>query len=197
MEPEPEPQQQPTYPQQYQQPYPQPYPYYYPPPPRKKEDRTILILVVALIIVFVVLPIVLSVILYWWVIGLTPEPPGWTDVPTGTWGQKDIVSSTAVDIDFGVIVPETRPSDLEIILTANLTRDGKYVFVTDWDGNLVHISGVNLGTLTYGDLADNQVVDSGDYIRLKGLTPNTNYTIRLIWSATGDTITSTTFSTPH
>jgi hypothetical protein len=196
MDKAPEPQQQPVYQQPYyQQPYPQPYPYYYPPPPRKKEDRTILILVVVLIIVFVVLPIVLSAVLYWWVIGLAPETD-YYDVPTGVWGSKTVLSSTSVNVEFGKVSGDPRPMDLEIMLVRDGTFQGRYEFSTNNDGALVFMRGSDIADIGYSDLADNQRVNTGDFLILTSLSPSSDYTLRMIWGPTGDQITSTTFSTP-
>ena len=144
-------------------------------------------------ILMVAITVVLAAVLYIMVIGLAPSG---SVVPTGTWGAKTVNSNTAVDIDFGKVNPEPKPVDLEIILTRNNTDEGKYSFNNNDDGALVLASGVNLGTLTYADLADNQKVNIGDQLRMTGLSPNSDYTLKMIWTSTGDQITSTTFSTP-
>ena len=200
MDPDSDPQRQPDYPRQYPQQYPPqayPPPYYIPYAPPKKDDKKLWIVVVIVIIVVFVLPMVMAAGLYFVVIGLAPTdfPPG-AQVPTGTWGAKTIVSNTAVNIDFGKVNPEPMPVNLEIILVRNLTTEGVYSFSGNDDGALTLSRGVNIGTLTYADLADNQRINIGDQLKLTGLNPNSDYTIKMIWVPTGDQITSTSFSTP-
>lgn len=181
----------PIYPQQYPpQPYPPPYDQLYPPP--KKDDKKVLIIIIVVVIVVFVVPMIMAAIMYWTVIGWAPSGPV---IPTGTWGQKTILSPTSVAVDFGIIWPESEPMDLSIILIRNGTEQGHYVFESNGDGTLSIIGGVPVGTLTYRDQADNQMVDAGDSILITNLLPVSDYTLRMIWSPTGDMITSTTFHT--
>jgi flagellin-like protein len=144
-------------------------------------------------ILMVAITVVLAAVLYIMVIGLAPTG---SVIPTGTWGAKTVNSNTAVNVDFGKVNPEPKPVDLEIILVRNGTDEGKYSFAGNTDGALTLASGTNLGTMTYADLADNEKVNIGDQLRLTGLSPNSDYTLKMIWSSTGDQITTTTFSTP-
>jgi hypothetical protein len=205
MDPDPDPQKQPVYPQQYPPQYPQQYPpqYYGPPhyppyPPPKKNHKTTLIIVIAVIVVFVVVPMIISAVLYSFVSNF--EPPGFpgSQVPTGTWGAKTVLSNTAVNVDFGKINPEPIPMDIEIILIRNGTAQGTYIFADNNDGSLYFAagSGTDVCDMEYSDLADNQRVNIGDQLKLTHLRPRSDYRIRMIWGPTGDQITSTTFSTP-
>jgi hypothetical protein len=200
MDPDPDPQKQPVYPQQYPPQYPQQYPpqhygppYYPPYPPPKRDDKKVLTIIIIVIIVIFVLPTVLAAVLYFVVIGLAPSG---TMVPTGTWGAKIIVSSTAVNVDFGKVSSEPRPMDIVVILVRNGTAQGVYEFSSNNDGALRLDRDIYVGTLTYADLADNQKINVGDTLKLTDLYPNSDYTIKMIWGPTGDQITSTTFSTP-
>lgn len=200
MDPDSDPQRQPNYPPQYPPQYPQQYPppaypppYYMPYPPPKKSDKTLLIVIIVVVVTFVVVPMILSAVLYSMVSGF--EPRGMV-VPTGTWGAKTVVSSTAVNIDFGKINPEPRPVEIDIILVRNGTVEGIYMFTSNNDGALILTWGEYVGTLTYADLADNQRINIGDQLRLTSLNPMSDYRIIMIWGPTGDQITSTTFSTP-
>lgn len=187
--------QQPTYPQQQpQQPYPPPT--YYPVPPPAKQDNTALTIVLVLVIIFVVLPVILSVVLYFFVIGLPPSSGNFGDPPTTQWGSIDVRSSTSADIQFMRFSYEPRPTQLRIILVRNGTDEGTYTFPTNDDGLLTLTDGTDVGTLTYADLADNQRVNAGDEIRMTNLMPGGDYTIIMMWSPTGDQITSKNFSTP-
>ncbi|MCK5292278.1 MAG: hypothetical protein KAR39_09730 [Thermoplasmata archaeon] len=204
MDPDSDPQRQPNYPPQYPPQYPQQYPppaypppYYMPYQPPKKDDKKIMTIIIIVIIVVFVVPTVLAAVLYFVVIGLAPTdfPPG-SQVPTGVWGAKMIISSTEVHIDFGPINPEQRPVDIDIILVRNGTVEGGYYFTSNDDGMLWLARGTDVGTLLYSDLADNQRINIGDRLEITNLHPMSDYRLVMIWSPTGDQITSTFFSTP-
>jgi hypothetical protein len=191
---QPYPQQQPQYPQQYPPQYYGP-PYYPPYQPPKSDDKKIVKIVIIVVIVVLVLPTVLAAILYFMVIGLAPSG---ISVPTGVWGTVIIVSSTAVNIDFGRINPEPNPMDIDIVLVRNGTTQGMYRFGSPFDGVLSFSvgSGIDIADISYSDLADNQRVNVGDQLQLTRLNPNSDYRIMMIWGPTGDQISSRNFSTP-
>lgn len=143
-------------------------------------------------ILMVAITVVLAAVLYIMVIGLAP---GGSVVPTGTWGAKTIKSNSEVDIDFGKVNPEPKPMDLEIILIRNGTDEGMYNFANNDDGQLVLANGPNIGTLTYNDLSDNQKVNIGDQLKMTNLAPGSAYVLKMIWTSSGDQITSTSFDT--
>lgn len=144
-------------------------------------------------ILMVAITVVLAAVLYIMVIGLAPSG---TSVPTGVWGTKTLVSNTAWNVEFGKVSGEPKPVDIEIILIRNLTTEGKYTFANNDDGNMNFADGTDIADIEYSDLADNSKVNTGDVLKLTGLLPGSDYTIRMIWGPTGDQITSTTFSTP-
>ena len=143
-------------------------------------------------ILMVAITVVLAAVLYIMVIGLAPTG---SVIPTGTWGTKTLVSNTEYNVDFGKVNPEPKPVDLEILLIRNATDEVKYSFNGNGDGDLIFAGGVNLGTLTYSDLADDETVDIGDRLKMSGLSPGSNYELKMIWSSSGDQITTTTFTT--
>jgi flagellin-like protein len=145
-------------------------------------------------ILMVAITVVLAAVLYIMVIGLAPSG---TNVPTGVWGQKTPVSSTAYNVDFGKVSGEPRPMDLQIILVRNVTNQGTYTFATNDDGDLNFVpgSGTDEGDIRYSDLANNQKVNTGDSLALTALAPQSDYQIKMIWGPTGDQITSGSFST--
>ncbi len=143
-------------------------------------------------ILMVAITVVLAAVLYIMVIGMTPP----TDLPpTGVLTPPKYLDATTVDIEFAKLNPEPAPMKLEISLIRNGTEEGKYGFSSNDDGVLTLISGQDVGTLTYYDLADNQKVNIGDRIRLSDLTPNSDYNLIVIWSPSGDKITSKEFRT--
>lgn len=145
-------------------------------------------------ILMVAITVVLAAVLYIMVIGLAPSG---TNVPTGVWGTKTPVSSTAYNVDFGKVSGEPRPMDLEIILVMNVTNQGTYSFQTNDDGDLAFVqgSGSDIGDIEYADLANNQKINTGDTLYLTNLAPQSDYQIKMMWAPTGDQITSGSFST--
>lgn len=107
-----------------------------------------------------------------------------------------VLSPTSVEICFGRLNPEPKPTALEIILVRNWTDEGRYIFQSDDDGSLVHDGGVTIGTVVYADSEDNERVDQGDKLDITNLDPASDYEILLIWAPTGDLISRKTFSTP-
>ena len=107
-----------------------------------------------------------------------------------------VLSPTSVEVCFGTIRPEPKPTALEIILVRNATDEGRYNFQSDGDGPLVLAGGVTIGTIVYADSEDNERVNRGDKLDITGLHPTSSYEIYLIWTATGDVIARKTFSTP-
>jgi hypothetical protein len=186
--------QQPTYPQQQPQ---QPYPpqTYYPVPPPPKPDTTVQTIVLVLVIVFVVLPVILSVVLYFFVIGLAPSDD-FSQVPSGQWGPVNLQSSTSAEISFAGMSQSVRPVQLNIYLVRNGTDEGRYTFPSNDDGQLSYADGINVGTLTYDDLAENGRINTGDKIVMTNLSPSSDYTIIMLWGPTGDLIAQSNFSTP-
>jgi hypothetical protein len=116
--------------------------------------------------------------------------------PYGPWSTKTIVSPTEVTVDFGRLSPSTEPVDIRLILVLNTTTLGMYGFQHNEDGALILLSGSDVGTLVYSDLADNGWIDDGDKIMLSDLSPGSDYELQLIWAPSADRITSTYFATP-
>jgi flagellin-like protein len=145
-------------------------------------------------ILMVAITVVLAAVLYIMVIGLAPSG---TNVPTGVWGTKTPVSSTAYNVEFGKVSGEPRPMDLEIILVMNLTSQGTYSFASNDDGDLTFVvgSGADIGDIAYADLANNQKVNTGDALSLTNLAPQSDYQLKMMWAPTGDQIAPTSFST--
>ncbi|MCK4444667.1 MAG: type IV pilin N-terminal domain-containing protein [Thermoplasmata archaeon] len=147
-------------------------------------------------ILMVAITVVLAAVLYIMVIGLAPTG---TSVPTGVWGTKTVMSSGAVNVEFGKVSGDPKPMDIEIILVRNITTEGvegEYSFASNLDGNLNFAGGIDIADIEYADLANNQKVNTGDVLKLTNLMTGSDYIIRMIWGPSGDQITSTTFSTP-
>jgi hypothetical protein len=107
-----------------------------------------------------------------------------------------VLGPTSVEICFGRLNPEPKPTDLGIVLVRNGTDEGWYRFQGDDDGPLVLAGGVTVGTIVYADSEDNERVNRGDKLDITDLYPESDYKAILVWAPTGDVITRKTFSTP-
>jgi hypothetical protein len=168
-------------------------------PNAEEKKSTLRSTVLGMVAMFVILLLVLSAIVVYY-----PEEeegdklcPGIAGGDVGsTWGIKNVINSTVVDVCFGKVNPNPRPTSLTIKLMKDDEDIGTYAFQTDEDGPLLLIDGEDVGTLTFVDLADNQKVNVGDVIRITNLTPDSVYVIAMYWVPTGDCIAETYFTTP-
>ena len=144
-------------------------------------------------ILMVAITVVLAAVLYIMVMVMVPSDKV---EPKGTWGPAKTVDSTSVKVDFGLITPEQRPTDLIINLLLNDTIEGKYSFSSNEDGALAFAGGTDICDIEYSDLSDNGKVNVGDAIKMTSLYPDSSYTLMMIWGQSGGLIASKTFSTP-
>ena len=159
----------------------------------ERERRGGALIAIAIAAIIIVAALVAFFIVNYLTMGLTVN--GFHG-PIGTWSAKTIVSPSEVTVDFGELIPRTEPIDIKLILLMNGTTWGMYGFQHNEDGALIFLSGTEVGTLVYSDLADNGWIDIGDEITLSDLSPGSDYELRMIWAPAGDRITSTTFATP-
>ena len=146
-----------------------------------------------LLLTLVIILIVFSLIIYWIVEDVIID--GDIFPPSGVWGPTT-VGPAEVTVEFGYMTPRQEPIDLSLVLIRNDTTWGRYAFTSNTDGALTLFNGENVGTLTYTDFADNEMVDIGDWVTLTELAPDSNYELIMVWVTNGSRITSTTFTTP-
>jgi hypothetical protein len=120
-----------------------------------------------------------------------PSPP-----PIGTFDEIEVVDPSSVTVQFGQIDPQQKPMKLEIVLEKNGVTESRYWFVSNKDRELLLRDGEDIGTLTYADLADNQMIDVGDMLLITNLESGSDFTITMKRMITGDPIASKAFSTP-
>jgi hypothetical protein len=193
--------QQQGYPQQYpQQPYPPYYPppYYYPYQPPKNDDGKIIAIVLAVVLIFTVLPTVMSAVFFFLVAPSGPNIPygPYTGAPNGSFATINPDNKTSATATFDRFYEDPPPTRMEVILENESGFSGRYAFTSDDDGPLTHIEGDYMGRITYEDIDDDRDLNIGDYLILDGLSPDTNYTLTLIWIETGETIDRRSFTTP-
>jgi FlaG/FlaF family flagellin (archaellin) len=146
----------------------------------------------------VAITVVLAAVLYVMVMGMTPDD---TDVtPAGSWGAKDLTSTTA-KINYGTLGADVKPKDMKLVLEGNGTTLSFTIGedLTSTSTNPV-IMDPATGTITiaYTDLSiGGNDIGSGDYITISGLTAGTSYTIKQFYIPTDEAMTGgeTTFQT--
>ena len=140
-------------------------------------------------ILMVAITVVLAAVLYVMVMGFGGPS---NTVPTGSFSAKDKISETTEKLTFGVITPEKPGSAFKVVVSEG-TSSATFA-ITDDSGTLVAASGtLTTVTVSFTDLAGNKVINNGDYLLITGQAGHT-YNVSLLYSTTGDQITSTSFT---
>jgi flagellin-like protein len=143
-------------------------------------------------ILMVAITVVLAAVLYIMVIGLAPPPEG--QPPRGQFTPV-VTSNTTATMEFAGFSRVPLPIHLKIVLSTE-TASGTYAFGANADGTVLSLeSGVSMGTITYRDFANNDLVNSGDQLLIAGLDTGTFYTIKMLWKD-GSAMDTKTFATP-
>lgn len=150
--------------------------------------------VLAVVAVLVVAQLAVTTLLYLAVLGL--EAPTEDDTPAGSFASLELTSSTSATLTFSRMSNDPEPVDLKIVIS-DATQSGTYAFPNNNDGAVLSLeSGDDMGTITYRDLTDNGIVNSGDQLLVTGLTEGSLYTMQMVWSDSGDQLDFITLSTP-
>ncbi|MEE9115986.1 MAG: hypothetical protein V3U09_03725 [Thermoplasmata archaeon] len=168
-------------------------------PNEEKEESTVMATVLGMTAMFVILLLALYAIVAYY-----PEngeedkicPKWWGYDSDYIWKPAILVPPDMAYIDFGKMSPEPKPTSLNIKLMKNGEEIGIYMFQSDDDGELTLKSGIDLGNLTYLDIADNQKVNIGDSIKVTDLSLGSEYVIAMVWADTDECIVTMSFSTP-
>lgn len=125
-------------------------------------------------------------------------PSNGASVTSGGFSSAFDTSETTAMAIFGGFTPASpQPIRLMVVLWRD-GIDGIYNFPNNDNGAILTLSsGTHLGTITYVDHADNQLVDVGDELHLSGLLQGEDYIIILVWDPTGDSLDFEVFSTPE
>ncbi len=133
-------------------------------------------------ILMVAITVVLAAVLYVMVIGLVDNDGRRT--PAGALAV-DVRDASEVLITFGLFDPEPKPLDIKVRLTNNsdLTDVVELSFAGAPDAQTVDMVATQGVTATYTDMNYNgNEINSGDYIVMGGLNPQTSYKVDVYYS---------------
>lgn len=133
-------------------------------------------------ILMVAITVVLAAVLYVMVIGLVDDDGKRT--PTGAL-VVDVRDASEVLITFGLFEPEPKPLDIKVRITNNsdLTDVIELSFTGAPGAVTVDMVATQGATATYTDMNFNgNQINSGDYIVMDGLNPQTSYKIDIYYS---------------
>lgn len=166
-----------------------------PPPetPPKGTPNKLIAIIVVIVVIATVVPITLFLLLQ------SPPPtdgdnPPPAVPPAGQFiGVYDITNNSAT-VRFGQFSYDPAPVWVKIVLETS-TLSGHYDFPSNLDGITLTHYGLDIGTIVYRDYADDQLISAGDELLLSGLSPSSDYNVKLVWVSDGDIINSIGFST--
>ena len=166
----------------------------------KKREEDAVSPVIATILM-VAITVVLAAVLYVMVIGMGGG--GTETAPVGSFADLSAESTTSAKITFGQFSPVPEPKDLKIIFTPTGGTPVSVQFTSN-PGSAANYSTftyVGAGiTAGYFDLNPaGSAVNSGDYMRIWGLTTGTSYTVTVYYAPTESLCSMTgdvTFNTP-
>ncbi len=151
--------------------------------------------VLAVAVILLLAQLGISFLIYLAIQDIEPARDGAEEITKGSFTDVDVMGSTTTNVTFGLITGNPAPTKLKIILKAP-TESGTYTFPSDNDGViLVLTEGVDTGTITYRDHADNERVNAGDQLVLTDLTPETVYLIFLVWVPNDNEMDAKSFTT--
>ena len=161
----------------------------------KKRDEDAVSPVIATILM-VAITVVLAAVLYVMVIGFGE---GGDSTPAGQWKEVKATSNTEGKLTFGQFTTTVQPMDIKLFISENGTAIGEITWSSNTDVTAITWTGG--ATVAYFDYAAAEgEVNSGDYVTLSALNPDSIYVIEVFHIDTGATISMTgdsgTFSTP-
>jgi flagellin-like protein len=152
-------------------------------------------------ILMVAITVVLAAVLYVMVMGFGGPT---TQTPTGSFTQATATSASLEKLQFGVVTPQVKPTELKIVIenVTSGTESRTYTFSADASGTVLTAAATGtitgLTSITYIDLAGDSKVSSGDYLNVLFGGPGTGantYKVSMIYIASGNVIDDITFTT--
>jgi len=112
---------------------------------------------------------------------------------TGNFASKEMVSSGTWKLTFSQFNPDTSLKSLKISISDNTNSDTITFDDDRYGAEKTATLGSTTITVKYHDLADNHIINSGDYLTISGLTSGTTYTVTVL-DANGNQVCSTSFT---
>ncbi len=137
--------------------------------------------------------VILTAVLYMMVVGLTG-----TGEESALWGgfaTSDDTSNTTFEVTFGKFSQTIRPTTLTLIVETE-DNSSTYNFISNEDGELGLVNGVDVCDIYYEDIANNGIVNQGDLLRFSNASPSVTYTVYLFDLSTGNQLDETEVSLP-
>lgn len=140
--------------------------------PRREDEKKLLPTILGLTVMFIILLVILYAVVH------SMEPEGTND-HSAQINVLEVTDTTAL-AEIQIDLP-TQPVNFMIVLNDE-SRLGTYTFPSNEDGVILSLeSGDDMGMITYLDMADNGLVDSGDKVYAWLLSPGTEYQIRFLY----------------
>ena len=153
----------------------------------KKRDEDAVSPVIATILM-VAITVVLAAVLYVMVIGFGS---GGSSTPAGAWNDVGAVDSTTAKLVFGQFTVDVQPMDIKFFVTpaGGVAVPITFTSAPALDNSSMSATGLDPWYFDY-NFAGN-LVNSGDYITIYGLTASTTYTIEVFHIDTESTVSMT------
>lgn len=159
-------------------------------------------LILATIIIIVIILAVSMPLIYL----MFSDGGGYTgySTPAGAWSQVSASSSTTGKLTFGAFTSEVAPEDIVIYVTEDGNWAGSmYIYYSGYSStqSITWIGAPTGASATYYDYnPSGGTINSGDYISLSGLSPDTVYSFEVFHMPTDATVSMTgagpSFTTP-
>ncbi len=136
-----------------------------------------------------------TIALLYFVAGGFQELP--EETPTGSFVLAERSTASYASVRFGQMSEDPEPTKLTIRLE-NESVTISYSFPENDESGLMNPTEYHLDVpqISYDDNDENRRLNSGDELYISGLEPQTDYTIRLLWASTGETMDTANLFVP-
>jgi len=139
-------------------------------------------------ILMVAITVVLAAVLYVMVMGFGGD--GGNETPSGSFTAATKVGATE-KVDFGQITPASNITEFKFIISDGTTSVTVYMSSTynTWTG-----VGAPISAISYVDQAGDSTISSGDHLIITPTATSGDFTVTMIFTATGDQVDSIDFT---
>lgn len=150
---------------------------------KKKDDAVSPVIAT---ILMVAITVVLAAVLYVMVIGFGS---GGSSTPAGAWQDVGAVDSVTAKLVFGAFTEDVQPMDLKFFVTPSGGAAVEYTFTSAPTAQTTTLSGGNCTFFDYN--YQGNLINSGDYLTIGGLTSGVTYTVEVFHIDTEATVSMT------